>query len=201
MEHRSESKMEKIKIEVTMNHLTTKETLQIVDGTIANGERTKLMLHLEACQRCRQEVQFHRSLGQAAKDVPLAIPSNGFTARIVSRIAPEAKKSLMSRIVDNLGNILAMGLVLSVVWYAVMSVPTSKGSTEPSGISKAFAVYVEYYAKARDLTSKELVRIVGEAKKDQTSKTADVTTLTLISLLILVGIDRFVVRRVIRIRL
>ncbi|MCX6142743.1 MAG: zf-HC2 domain-containing protein [Ignavibacteriales bacterium] len=200
MELRSESK-EKIEKEVTMNHLTTKEIFQIVDGTIANGERTKLMVHLEACHRCRQEVQFHRSLGQAAKDAPLAKPLNGFTARIVTRIVPEAKKSLMSKIVDNLGNILAMGLVLSVVWFAVMSAPPSRGPTEPSGISKALAVYVEYYAKARDVASKQFVRVVGEPDKDQTSKSADITTLTLISLLILVAIDRFVVRRVIRIRL
>jgi hypothetical protein len=184
-----------------MNHLTTKEIFQIVDGTIANGERTKFMTHLEACQRCRREVQFHRSLGQAAKDAPLAIPSNGFTARIVTRVAPDAKKSLMSKTVDNLGNILAMGLVLSVVWYAVNSAPASKSSNEPSAISKALTVYVEYYTKARDVASKQLVKVVGEPDKNQTSKTTDVSTLTLISLLILVGIDRFVVRRVIKIRL
>ena len=200
MELRSESK-KKIEKEGIMNHLTTKEIFEIVDGTIANGERTKLMVHLETCQRCRHEVQFHRSLGQAAKDAPLARPSNGFTARIVSRIAPEAKKSLISKIVDNLGNILAMGLVLSVVWFAVMSTPISKSPTEPSGISKALAVYVEYYAKARDVASKQFVRVMGKPDKSQTSTTPDVATLTLISLLILVVIDRFVVRRVIRIRL
>ena len=200
MELRSESK-KKIGKEGTMNHLTTKEIFEIVDGTIANGERTKLMVHLETCQRCSHEVQFHRSLGQAAKVAPLARPSNGFTTRIVSRIAPEAKKSLISKIVDNLGNILAMGLVLSVVWFAVMSTPISKSPTEPSGISKALAVYVEYYAKARDVASKQFVRVMGKPDKSQTSTTPDVATLTLISLLILVVIDRFVVRRVIRIRL
>jgi hypothetical protein len=199
MEHRTESNKDKIENEVMMNHLTTKEILQIVDGMIANGERTKLMMHLDACQRCRQEMQFQRSLGRAAKNAPLARPSNGFTARIVTRIAPESRKSLMSKVVDNLGNILAMGLVLSVVWYAIMSAPPSKSSTEPSGISKALAVYVEYYAKARDVASKQLVRVVGEPDKNQTSQTTDVATLTLISLLILIAIDRFVVRRVIRI--
>jgi len=119
----------------------------------------------------------------------------------VRKIAPESKKSWMSKIVDNLGNIIAMGLVLSIVWYAVTMAPASQNPTQPSALSKAFGVYVEYYAKARDAASKELVRVVGEPKKEQTSKTADVATLTLISLLILVAIDRFVVRRVIRTRL
>lgn len=183
-----------------MDHLTVREIFQIVDGTIANGERTKLMVHLEGCQRCRQEVQIHRSVGQAATDAPLVRPSHGFAARIVARIAPVAKKSWMSNVVDNLGNILAMGLVLSVVWYAVNSAPASKVPSERTRISKALALYVEYYGKARDAASNQLVRVVGEPKKEPTSKTSEVATLTLISLLILVGIDRFVLRRVIKIR-
>jgi hypothetical protein len=184
-----------------MNHLTTREILQIVDGTIANGQKTKLLVHLETCQRCRQEVQFQRTLGQAAKEIPLTKPSKGFTPRILGTIAPGTRKSWVTRIVDNLGNILAMGMVLTVVWYAVNIGPASKNPTEPSAISKAFAVYVEYYAKARDVASKEVARIVVEPRKEQTSKTVDAGTLTLISLLILVAIDRFVVRRVVRIRL
>jgi len=184
-----------------MNHLTTREIFQIVDGTIDNGERTKLIVHLEACQHCRQEVQFQRSLGKATQELPLVKPSKGLTARIVGRIAPETKKTWMSRIVDNLGNIMAMGLVLSIVWYAVTMAPASKTPTESSALSKAFGVYVEYYAKARDATSREVEKFVGEPKKEQTTKTADVATLTLISLMILVAIDRFVVRRMIRIRL
>ena len=127
-----------------MNHLTTREILQIVDGTIANGEKTKLIVHLDVCDRCRQEVQFHRSIGQAVREFPLVRPSNEFTACILGKIAPAAKKSWISRVVDNLGNIIAMGLVLSVVWYAVSMVPSSTSPTEPSGISKALAVYVEY---------------------------------------------------------
>ena len=184
-----------------MNHLTTREMFQIVDGTIANGERTKLISHLETCQRCRTEFEFQRSLSQAARQTPLARPSKGFTSRVVRKIAPEMKKSWVSRFVDNLGNIMAMGLVLSIVWYAVTLAPTSANPTQPSALSKAFGVYVEYYAKARDAASKEFVHVVGESKKDQATNTSDVATLTLISLLILVAIDRFVVRRVIRIRL
>lgn len=183
-----------------MNHLTTREIFQIVDGTIANGERTKLMVHLEACHRCQHEVQIHRSVGQAVSDAQLVRPSDGFAARVVARIAPEAKKTWISRVVDNLGNILAMGLVLSVVWYAVNSASAGKVPAEPSGFSKTLALYVEYYGKARDAASKQITRVVGEPRKEPAPMTSDVVTLTLISLLILVGIDRFVVRRVIKIR-
>ncbi|MCX6134022.1 MAG: zf-HC2 domain-containing protein [Ignavibacteriales bacterium] len=39
-----------------MNHLTTSEIFQIVDETLANGARTRIVAHLEVCPRCRQEV-------------------------------------------------------------------------------------------------------------------------------------------------
>ena len=99
-----------------MNHLSTTEILQIVDGTIANGARTKLMLHLDSCPKCRAEVEFHRNLVRAAKSAPLERTSRGFTAGVLEIISPSARKSLSSMFVDNLGRILAMGLVLTVVW-------------------------------------------------------------------------------------
>jgi hypothetical protein len=182
-----------------MSHLTTTEILQIVDGTIAIGEKTRLIGHMDSCPICRRELQFHRMLGQAAREAPLAKPSRGFTASVVKRVAPAAKRSWMSSVVNNLGNFIAMALVLSVVWFAVNSTALRKQPVEPSGISKVFALYVEYYAKAREAASKQVVKVVGEPKKEQNSKSPDVAMLTLISLLILVGIDRFVVRRVIKI--
>jgi hypothetical protein len=183
-----------------MNHLTTKEILEIVDGTIANGERTKFQIHLEGCQRCRQEVQFQRSIGRAAREIPCEKPSNGFTTLVIRKIAPETKRTWVSKLIDNLGNIMAMAMVLGAVWYAITLVPQAKAPTEPSVFSKAIGVYVDSYARAREAVSKGFVNTVGEPKKEQTSKTTDVTLLTLISLLILVAIDRFVVRRLIRIR-
>ena len=186
--------------EVSMNHLTTTEMFQIVDGTIANGEKTRLLVHLETCERCRREVEFHRTLGHAVKEAPRAKLSKDFTRRIVGRVAPEKKKPWTASVLDNLGNIMAMGLVLGIVWYAINIAPAPKSSSEPSAITKAFAAYVEYYGRVRDAASGQMKKVLGEPKKEQASRSNDIVATTLISLLILVAVDRVVGRRVTKIR-
>jgi hypothetical protein len=183
-----------------MNHLTTREIFQIVDGTIENGERTRLVVHLEQCQRCLREVELQRRLGQAVKQMPLVKPSEGFTAGVVNIVAPKAKKTWGAIIINNLASIIAMISVLSVVWYAVTMTPSAHNTAQPSAISKALGAYAEYYGKSRDAISKGVTSLIGEPRKDQPSKKIDVATLTVISLIILVALDRFVMRRVIRIR-
>ena len=184
-----------------MSHLTISEILQITDGTIANGQRTKLVSHLEACSRCRQEVEFQRNLERAARHAPLARPSRDFTSRVISRVDPRAKKSWVAKIVDNLGNILAMGLVLTVVWYVVNTPVASSGTRQPSVFGQAAKTYVEYYSQVRDFVAKERVRLVGQPAKERASKPDNVLMLTVLSLVILVAVDRFVVRRVLKTRL
>jgi hypothetical protein len=134
------------------------------------------------------------------KQMPLVKPSERFTAGVVALVAPKAKKSWGTILINNLASILAMMLVLTVVWYAVTMAPSAPNTTQPSAMSKAFGVYAEYYAKSRDAISKGVTVLVGEPRKERPAKNVDVGTLTVISLVILVALDRFVMRRVIRIR-
>lgn len=183
-----------------MSHLTATEVFEIVDGTIANGERTKLVQHLENCARCRQEVDFHKTLQRSAKNAPLAKPRKDFTARVLGQITPAERTSLVSKIVNNLGNIIAMGLVLTAVWYALSTPPASEKGKQPTVFSEVFKMYADYYSKAREFIANENARLIAEPSKDRTAKTDHVVTLTVISVLILVVFDRLVVRRVIKIR-
>ena len=183
-----------------MNHLTTTEILQVVDGTVANGVRTKVMVHLEMCSQCRGEVQFHRNLVRAAKAAPLVRPSKGLTAAVLDIVAPGTKKSLSSKIVDSLGGILAMALVLSVVWYVLETPASTSTSQQPSLFSSVVSTYVQYYAHAQELIAKQKALIIGESVKDRESSSTHAMVLTFISILLLVAIDRFIVRRMIKIR-
>lgn len=184
-----------------MSHLTTSEVFQVVDETLANGVRTKIIAHLEICSRCRQEVEFQRKLLRAAKSAPLVRPSAGLRDRVLYAVTPQSKKNLLSKIVNNLGNILAMGIVLTVVWYAGSNTSPSGGSNQPSILSEAVKTYVDYYASARDFVAKKQVQLVGESPKNPPPGSDNVIFLTIISLVILVAVDRFVVRRLIKIRL
>lgn len=183
-----------------MSHLTTSQILQVIDGTIANGMRTELLAHLEACPRCRHELDFQRKLERVAKSVPLAKPSRELTQNVLAKVAPRSGKSWASKLIDNLSSVLAMAFVLTIVYYAANIPVTASAPSQPSVFSEAIKAYVDYYSRAREFVSKNQVRLTGEPAKERSSKPEDVVLLTVVSILILVGIDRFVVRRMIKIR-
>jgi hypothetical protein len=184
-----------------MNHLTTIEVLQIVDETTANGVRTKILAHLEVCPRCRQEVELQRRLLRVAKSTPLVRPSAQLKTRVLDAIDPRARPTFVTRIVNNLGSILAMGMVLTVVWYVASNPAATGGTRQPSMFSDAVKAYVEYYTRARDIVVHEKVRLIGEPAKNHPAKNDDIVLMTVFSVLILVAVDRLVVRRFIKIRL
>jgi hypothetical protein len=183
-----------------MSHLTTSEVFQVVDETLSNGIRTKIVAHLETCSQCRQEVEFQRKLLRAAKSAPLVRPSTDLRARVLNAVTPQSKKNLLSKIVNNLGSILAMGIVLTVVWYAGSNTSPSEGSKQPSILSDAVKTYVDYYARARDFVAKKQVQLAGEAVKNPPPGSNNVVYLTIVSIIILVAVDRFVVRRFMKIQ-
>ena len=182
-----------------MSHLTTSEVFQVVDETLANGARAIIVAHLEICPQCRQEVEFQRKLLRVAKSAPLARPSADFRARVLNTVMPQSKKSLLSKIVNNLGSILAMGMVLTVVWYAGSQTSPSGGTQKPSILSEAVKTYVDYYARARDFVAKKQVQLVGEPVKNTQPVNGNVVYLTIASIIILAAVDRFVVRRFMKI--
>jgi hypothetical protein len=184
-----------------MSHLTTSEIFQVVDETLANGVRTKIVAHLETCSRCRQEVEFQQKLLRAAKSAPLVKPPTDLRARVLNAVTPQNKKNLLSKIVNNLGSILAMGIVLTVVWYAGSNTSPSGGSKQPSILSEAVKTYVDYYARAKDFVAKKQVQLVGDTAKNPPPASDNVVYLTIASIIILVAVDRFVVRRFMKIRL
>ncbi len=182
-----------------MNHLTTSQIYQIIDGTIANGVRTELLAHLDVCPRCRREVDFQRTLERAARSAPLARPSQKLTQNVIAKVAPRLKRSWISKLIDNLSSVLAMVFVLTVVWYAANVPVTPSSGPQPSVFSEVIKTYVEYYSQARDFVAKNQVRLMGDRTKERPSNPEVIGILTIVSIVILVGVDRIVVRRVIKI--
>ena len=183
-----------------MNHLTANEVLQVIDGSVLNGEKTRILVHLESCLRCRTEVEFSRNLERAARSAPLSRPSREFTSRVMGRIVPQPKRSIGTWFINNLANILAMALVLTVVWYAVTLKKPSGERSGPTAISNALAVYSEYYTKVREFFPAERMKAMQKPVVEQSADTNKVVLFTVISILILAGVDRLVVKRVNRLR-
>ena len=181
-----------------MNHLTANEVLQVVDGTVMNGERTRILVHLETCPRCRREVEFSKKMERAVRSAPLSKPSREFTSRVMGKIAPQTKKSIGALLIDNLANVLAMALVLTIVWYAVSVKSESGPAKGPTVVSNALSVYSEYYSKVREFLAADRVKAIQRPVSDQSSETNKIVMFTLISIVILVAVDKIVLRRVIR---
>lgn len=181
-----------------MNHLTANEVLQVIDGSMTNGEKTRILVHLESCPRCRKEVEFSRNLERAARSAPLSKPSRDFTARVMGRVVPQSKQSIATWFINNLASILAMALVLTVVWYAVTAKGQAGPDRTPSVISNALTIYSEYYAKMRSYFPADRIKAIQKPAGEQSAETNKVVLFTAISILILVAADRLVVRRVIR---
>lgn len=183
-----------------MKHLTAQEILQIVDGTMANGEKTKSLLHLESCPHCRREVEFTRSMERVARSVPLTRPSAELTSRVMKQVVPQSKSSLGNWFINNMANVLAMALVLSVIWFAV-SVKSPEGTRKgPSIVTNALSVYGEYYAKAREFLSSHQQKTVQKPLGEQSAETNKIILFTIVSVLILVIVDRFIGRKLLRLR-
>lgn len=128
-----------------MNHLTVQQILEYVDGTILNGERTQVVAHIESCPRCRREVELQRAMAKGVREAPLTRPSRRLVDRIMERILPATGNPLLRKIVNNLGNLLAMIVVLSIFVYTLSSPSVSNGGTGSSVITETFKTYTAFY--------------------------------------------------------
>ena len=181
-----------------MNHLTTEQILEYVDGTILNGERTEVVAHLESCPRCKREVELQRVLAKSAREAPLAKPSRKLVDRIMESILPETKNSLARKLVNNLGNLLAMIVVLSIVGYAVSTPTVWKGDATPSVISQTFKTYNQFYDQVSRFLTAESARLQSRGSTPASRDDGKIIGFTIISLLALAALDKFVIRRVVK---
>ena len=178
-----------------MNHLTTIEVFQFVDGSLAAEDRERIVTHVDLCSHCRQEIEFERVLVRNARSAPLVRPSIGFREKVLAVAAPPVKKNLLQVILNNLGNILAMAMVLTAVWFASTTTNSSGGTKQPTMFSDAVKTYVDYYAKAKNFVAAKQTQLVGEPAKNPRPQNENVVYLTILSLVILVVVDRFVMRK------
>ena len=182
-----------------MNHLTTREILEFVDGTILDGQRTQVIAHLEACSRCRSEVEFHRTLVGAARRQPPHAPTRKFTDRVMQRILPNGQHRWIQTIMNNAGGVIAMGIVLAVLGYALLS-SNSSASPQPSMITEMVKVYDDLYAKVQEFLKVQATKLESLSPKPRAIGSDKLILLTLLSLVALGAVDRWLIQPRIRAR-
>ena len=184
-----------------MTHLTTKQVLQFVDGTLDYALQAQCTSHLAVCERCRREVELQKLIAKASRHQPGARTSSGFVRRVMLRVVPQHERSWKTRLVDNLGNVFAMAMVLAILGYAVANPglfqvheQSSQQSIVPQSVTAIYAKIVQSISGWTNEAAKQTVTSTGTGNNN-------VVLLTFVSLFILVGLDQFVLKRYTRLKM
>ncbi|MEX1277240.1 MAG: zf-HC2 domain-containing protein [Bacteroidota bacterium] len=188
-----------------MNHLSNNDIHSLIDGMMLNGERSRVLAHLEDCERCRREVAFHRSATRVAREMPPVKPSSRFTERVMIKVAPREQPAWLRWTLNNAGNIFGMILVLSVIGYLLTTpmVFTEQSSGGSSKLTETFQTYQGLYGQAKTFLAEQANKLKGDPSTASTPPTESgkILVMVVLSLLMLVGLDRFVFRRISRVRM
>lgn len=178
-----------------MIHLTTKQVLQFVDGTLDYASQAQCTNHLAVCAQCRSEVEFQKTLAKVARRQPTVHPSGQFIPRVMGNIIPQNRRTWANTVLDNLGNVFAMFVVLTVVGYAIAnpSLFTPQDTpSEPSALSQTIAATYGKIVQSFTERTKDATQTVVSTSTNDSSR---VIAMTIMTLLVLIVLDQFVLKR------
>jgi hypothetical protein len=187
-----------------MNHLSNNDIYSLIDGMMLNGERSRVLAHLEGCERCRREIAFHRSATRAVRETPPVKLSSRFTERVMTMIVPRDQAAWLRWTLNNAGNIFGMILVLTVIGY-FLTTPTLF-TDQPSGssekLTQTFQTYQGLYGQAKTFLTDQVNRLkpTPSTASAPTAVSGKILAMIILSLLVLFGLDRFVFQRISRVR-
>lgn len=184
-----------------MSHATIEQIHGIIDRTLGEPERERLMVHITSCQKCSGVLALEQSIVKAIRNAPLVKPSGQFTAKVMERILPGNSGSLLFRALSAGGKTLAMIAVLAVVGYVLtLNVPgdEGKGRTESSQFMKTFSQYYQEASRFISAQSKQMSRGMVETTA---AKQWEIIGMIVMTFVILLLIDRHVVRPLMKLKL
>jgi len=118
-----------------MNHLTLQEITRLVDDEIGGAEAGRMRGHLSDCDRCRREFRFQQALARTAREMPLPQLSESALRNVVPKLRTSQARMWIAKVVDNLGNVIAMTLVLTAIGYLTIRFSPQQTTDEPSQLS------------------------------------------------------------------
>jgi hypothetical protein len=173
-----------------MEHLSFETICRIADGCAAPEEEERAQMHLQECTRCRREIDIQRSILKVSRQAERVRVSANFTKKVVTAIAPREEKKWYEKLLQNMGNIIALALVLGILGY--ISSITAGDNTRiffPSGN--------DFIAKSANLLtdgSHQLLALFHSNVAIQTTNSSQANTILfgLLAIVILAVIDRVI---------
>jgi hypothetical protein len=108
-----------------MNHIPYTLICLIADGDTLNVGPEHFS-HLGTCKKCRAEVDLQKRIISISRASATVLPSSKFTRNVMEAVNPNKKKHWWENVVQNMGNVIAMGSVLALLLY-VFSVASKFG--------------------------------------------------------------------------
>jgi len=96
-------------------HLTTRELLEYVDGSIDPPRRDEIDRHIHKCPDCQAWIRGDKELERTLRRIPLEHPAAQFTGRVMNRIGIAEMPSFAWIVVKNLAPLVALVIVGGIV--------------------------------------------------------------------------------------
>lgn len=126
-----------------MTHLSYEVICQVADGITLNRETSDALTHLEKCPQCRQEVDLQRRLLQEVRRNGIIQPSANFTVKLMESLMPLKAKKWFDRILENLGNVIAMASVLAFLGYIYLIISAGSLRIDTPSNNKSVSEFIK----------------------------------------------------------
>ena len=184
-----------------MDHLSRQQIFALIDGQLDDADERRYNAHLAGCVRCRREAQLQRSLGRTVHHLPLEKTSARFTERTMNRILHVRQQSLSYKILQHVGSAAAMVAVLVVLGY-ILNTPSKWVSGSESSTMTGLTNTWEAISKSlTTFISKSTTQLNTTVATQTSTPTSKIVVMTLLVLLGYAALDRFVLKKVIRMKL
>jgi hypothetical protein len=170
-----------------MKHIPFDIICKIADGELSQKEIELYINHWKSCQTCQKETELQRLIMKASHKTIFAEPSNNFTQNILDIINPSQKKKWAEWLLHNMGNIIAMALVLTFLGYILSIAEINDFQNEKSANSKPVTEFVQIIQKG----SNEISNCIKSIFSVQSINTVHANTIAyaLLAIILLVLID------------
>lgn len=173
-----------------MKHISFEMICRIADGGAGLEVESQTRAHLEECAQCRWEIEIQRSIVRISRQAQSAPVSANFTNRVVAAVLPHKEKKWYEKLLQNMGNIIALALVLGFLAY--ISSITAGDKTQiffPSGND-----LIEKSAKVFTDGSSQLLAYFHSSITTKAANSPQTNTIMfgLLAIFILAAIDRVI---------
>jgi hypothetical protein len=185
-----------------MNHLTRQQILATVDNELGKTDQERLQLHLNDCARCRNEVAVQRALTSVARESLQTRASVRFTERVMSKVLRTAKYSSFTyKILQNLGYVFAMMLVVGVLGTVLMNPSRFLSGQSPSQPSEFLTKWNTVSGQINQFFQQSTSQLNQTLAQRTSPPSWKIILMTLCILGVYAVVDRYVIQRVVRMKM